>query len=353
MVLAMRLVRVFPTLALGVTLGCASGNGGSLTPRSGLQTVTTDRGDVRVQVDQSPRVEVLSPPASVLFTPLVEAHRRLEIQPDLIDPATGTVGWTSATWVREFQGVPLSTYLDCGRSGTGGPAANESRVAADFRTVLVPLPAGGTEVRTWLSAIALPMDGSSRGSVRCSSMKVLERQLAIELTRAYQATLDGELAAPASAAAPPPPPASTPALDHARAVFGAVEASGVEAGDRIRIVDRYDQRITGTMGLLLPEEFTMNIVGRTSGMPWQDLQAFERRVERPSKALWGGLLGVVVGGVVGHASNFGITGRHGETQGKILGPGLGAVTGGLVGAWLGSRVGGGYWITVPLPTPRR
>ena len=339
-------------LVLAVTPACATSS--AVGTSTALQTVATDRGDVRLVVDQSPRVEVLSPPPDVLWVPLVQAHRALSIQPDLIDPDARTVGWTSATWIREFQGTPLSTYLDCGRSGTGGATADDARVSADFRTALIPLPAGGTEIRTWLRAVAQPLDGSSRGTVQCSSMKVLERLLAIELRRAYQAELDGEGATDAlvsTETAPQPVVTTTPTEVRANRVFEAVTTAGTTSGERIRIVDRYDQRITGTIGPITPDEMTMKIVGRDSSMPWSDVKEFERRIDRPSKGVWGGVIGTVLGAVVGHVSNFGITGRHAESQGRVLGPGLGAVAGGLVGAWLGSRIGGGYWITVPLPAP--
>jgi len=312
--------------------------------------VGTDRGDVQILVDVTPRVEVLSPPPGILWPHLIAGHRALAIEPDLIDPESQTVGWTSAVWVREWAGTPLSTYLDCGRSGSGGAVANDARVMADLRTSLIALPDGGTEVRTWLQAVAQPLDGTSRGAVRCSSTRVLERQLAIELRRAYQLALDGEALAGGQAAAPPSvvpqPPATAVRSDR---VFDAVQDSGIQPVDQARIIDRYGQRITGTLGALTPGEFSMRIVGRTSTMPWSDLQGFERRVDRRSRGVEGGILGALIGALVGSATDIGISGRYAESQGRVLNPGLGAVAGGLLGAWLGSRIGGGYWVTVPLP----
>lgn len=79
------------------------------------------------------------------------------------------------------------------------------------------------------------------------------------------------------------------------------------------------------------------------------IRVLEVRRHRRTRALEGGVLGVLAGALVGRLTLGGIGGDHWESQGEVLAPGLGAILGGLVGALVGWQIGGDYWEEVRVP----
>lgn len=151
---------------------------------------------------------------------------------------------------------------------------------------------------------------------------------------------------------------------------GAGCASGAAAGPGIpasRLDDStlpvwepvFDQELRATVGTFPPIEGRARTISgdvllirqqdRSYPLRISSIRRLEVRRYGRSRAVEGGLLGALAGGIVGRLTLVGIGGEHWESQGRLLAPGLGAIMGGLMGALVGRQFGGDYWEVVRIP----
>ena len=102
------------------------------------------------------------------------------------------------------------------------------------------------------------------------------------------------------------------------------------------------QGILGDILLLRSEE-------RIYPLTIPSIRLMEVRRHRRTRAIEGGVLGALAGGLLGRLTLIGIGGEHWESQGRSLAPGLGAIMGGLLGALVGRQFAGDYWQEVRIP----
>lgn len=158
---------------------CATNTGTSAanTTPALVDNQTTGQAIIRTRADIA-AAERVSAPMQNVYDVLPEIYTELGVAEVGADPATRTVGNGRLQVSRRFGGEPLSRYLQCGVTAFGAPLADEARVEMDVRTTVSADPAGGTSLRTVLTASARNNRGTSADHVQCNSTGVLERRIA-------------------------------------------------------------------------------------------------------------------------------------------------------------------------------
>lgn len=345
----------FLVLAVLPLLGCATSSPESdLLGGPQIRTVTTGsgspgggdvvRGMAIRYVDEPILVDdIVAGAREEVLSLLLDAYRAEGLTPDGMDPETGIVSASQAEWFRELNGLPLSTFLDCGPSPTGRALADDARIVSAVASQVVAVLPDVSRVTVRLDAQAYPPTNLG-GRVRaCTTTGVLERTIIDRL----QAILPpaavlpgGEGMEPGMEVAGPPPYLSNPVarVDVAALPFG--------PGDQIRIWLPGSQRVSGTFLGFQPDTLLLRKSRRTP-VPLGSIQALEVKQVETFPVVVGAVLGVAAGITVAMATEMGIGGKH-AIQGEILNPGLGAVFGGLVGAGVGYLFFGRSWLDVPL-----
>ncbi|HET6229896.1 MAG TPA: hypothetical protein VFE05_07505 [Longimicrobiaceae bacterium] len=117
------------------------------------------------------------PPAQ-LWAALPAVYTQLGIEPNVNDPGTRTVGNLRFTPHRQYNGQPLSKYVNCGISNTtGAPLADTYLVRMSLRTT-VEAQGTGSRLNTTMEATARNVEGTSTSNVRCQSTGLLEQRIA-------------------------------------------------------------------------------------------------------------------------------------------------------------------------------
>jgi hypothetical protein len=83
---------------------------------------------------------------------------------------------------RLYPDASNATYIDCGRAGPGGPAADEYSVTFAVLARVVPGPDGGSTVRVTVDGVARERTGSST-AVHCRGTGRLEQRFADAVAR--------------------------------------------------------------------------------------------------------------------------------------------------------------------------
>jgi hypothetical protein len=162
-------------LSTAIAIACATGHGGAIIERG---TVVDDRGGIiETSAATDIIVDSLDLPRSEALVAVRNAYVALGLVPNLVDPARGFVGIRQHVLSRELQGVPLTTYIDCGIDVNGMPVAANDRIELTMLTEIVDA-SGRSTTRSVLSARALrSSSGAQMDPKRCSSRRALEAKL--------------------------------------------------------------------------------------------------------------------------------------------------------------------------------
>ena len=175
--------RLFAVAAAGLAAACGPPTGVPRQPAASPPTSVTRAGtDVIVNVNQEPAAfsARLPEPPERAWPALYDVYGELGIPVETVDEPGRTLGNLRYSVVRRLAGRPLSAFLDCGRSASGGTISDEYRVQLSVRTTLTPAP-GGSEVRTLVQATARSVEGAGAAAVPCASTGVLEQRISVLL----------------------------------------------------------------------------------------------------------------------------------------------------------------------------
>lgn len=332
-------------------LGCATGGavGGDLSDAPQVRTVMSGsvspgasggayNSTIRYSNDPVLVEEMLEAPEGVVWPLLIEAYRAEGLEPDGADPASGMVTLSRDEWSGTRNGLPLSTFLDCGPSSTGRPLADDARVVASIASqVVAGEDFGISRVTLRLDAVAYPIDASSGQTRSCTTLGTLER----DIVNRVRVSLDaGSLRsrAPRDEILADAIPTASPAPAAAREI-------PVEPGDQVRVWVASSIPLTGSFMGLRPDTLLL-LRSRRTALPVWSIQALQVRRTSKASTVIGALIGVAAGVTLAMTTDLGISGSH-AVQGDLLNPGLGALAGGLAGAGIGHMFVGNSWEDVP------
>ncbi|MGD8361730.1 MAG: hypothetical protein PVJ04_09885 [Gemmatimonadota bacterium] len=343
--------RVF-ALATIPLLGCASSGGeagllgtpqvrtvvaGSVSPDGGGMGV----GAMSITYLVEPVLVSSVVPATpdVVWPLLLDALASEGLSPDGVDATTGLVSVGRVEWSRERNGLPLSTFLDCGISATGRSLADDARIVAAMTTQAEADGTEDTRVTIRLEAVAFPLGESGERARECRTNQELEHAILGHIERAtIPAPAAGEVRATTPGVASAGPTRTAPTL---------MTDLPFSPGDKVRIWLSDSERITGAF-LGFQADALLLKKSRRTHVPFWSIDAIQVKHTHQLPIVLGSVLGIAAGITVATTTEMGIGGRH-AVQGEILNPGLGAVVGGLVGAAVGYILGTS-WIDVPLDT---
>jgi hypothetical protein len=172
----MRTLVLCSSLLTLAACAATTGTGARNTTPPLVDNQTTPQAIVRPRADIA-TAERINAPIQNVYDVLPEIYTELGVAEVGADPATRTVGNGRLQVSRRFGGEPLSRYLQCGNTAFGAPLADEARVEMDLRTTVSVDAAGGTSLRTVLTAMARNNRGTSADHVACNSTGVLERRI--------------------------------------------------------------------------------------------------------------------------------------------------------------------------------
>lgn len=165
--------RAVPAAVALLITACASA---TATPPTQIDRVivSSDAGTLRAYEGVPKVAATLKSPPAIVLPVLRDAYSELGIEVKVFDAASGTVG--NRYFIKSYKlgGVPLSRYLDCGRTITG-PAADNYKVTMSVLSV-VTRDGTGSKIETLVTGRADDAAGFS-GSLSCSTIGTLEAEL--------------------------------------------------------------------------------------------------------------------------------------------------------------------------------
>jgi hypothetical protein len=172
-------MRGIAVLSIVALVGCAS----TKTVPSGPATRETVRlvgpTGVAAEVSTSPTVTLgmgtVTAPIDRVWALLPAVYESVGVPIGRLDPVKHVVGNEGFKLRRELHSVPLTRYLDCGRT-QGGPSAETYEVFLTVLTEVQTAEPEGTTVATIVQALAKPVTYSGE-YVRCSSTGKLEARI--------------------------------------------------------------------------------------------------------------------------------------------------------------------------------
>jgi hypothetical protein len=346
----------FSILFVAFLCGCASGtaSSGDLLTQPRIRTVLA--GSVTsenpggatetIRYIEDPVIIRETVPGTVLETwnLLLDSWSAQGLVPDQIDQVTRTLSVSRFDLQREWDGVPISTYLDCGLSSTGRPLADDTPIRASIIARIGEAGTASAQISMRFEGVAYPSNAAAGLAQDCYTTGELEHALMARVHDALTASPDEE--SPGGE----PSFSQGPLFSPVAGVSGEMVAPGtafpVEPGERIRIQVTTTERYTGTFLSFRNDSILMRRT-RVSTLPLSSVRTLEVQ-HNHTGVIWGGAaIGAGLGVAIAVGTDIGITGRH-EVQGEILNPGLGLVVGGLTGAFLASKLFGSRWVEVPL-----
>ena len=144
--------------------------------------VETDAGTTEIAINASARADetIVAGSPDVLWPTLVKTYQEMAIPITALDADAKVIGNNNFSVSRKLAGVPLSTWLDCGRTAVRAPIADQYAVNLAITTQLQSTAAGSSQVRTVVQGRAKnPLTNDP--PVQCSSTGRLERRIAVAL----------------------------------------------------------------------------------------------------------------------------------------------------------------------------
>lgn len=173
-------MRVRPLLLLVALPACATSEPASvgLPPtRPASISATSTSVDVSLPPDREIVAESVRATPPVAWAALLKAYEDLGIEVKEVNERLRILGNPRFVVSRRLAGTPLSRYLDCG-AGIQGHFADTRRIEIWIRSSIAPGDPDGSEVSTYLEAVARNPEGTSNTAVACSSSRLLEREIA-------------------------------------------------------------------------------------------------------------------------------------------------------------------------------
>ena len=289
---------------------------------------------------------------------ILDAYRAEGLVPDGIDVDRRLISLSRFEWSRVRGGLPLSTFLECGMSSTGGPLADGARIIGSIISQVSDEGESAVDVVVRFEAYALPFEGSAGRAQDCATTGVLEEEILRRIQSGAAALVQDDPNTDTGIPTSDPGSPAGAVGENPDSPFGVDEVddwSGPPSpfpvtdlygpGDKVRVRVSRTRRLTGTFIGLRPDSLLLKR-SRIMRLPIDGVLGLEVKKTRPAPVWAGALLGVAAGVAIATSTPLGITGNH-DVQGKILNPGLGAVVGGLVGGFLGSSLFGTHWVDVP------
>lgn len=161
--------------ALAAAAACSASGRGAVIDRA---TTVDDGGNMIARtVTTDVVVDSLTLAPAAALSAVSDAYVALGMTPNTLDPARRVAGVRNVMLSRRLQGVPLTTYFDCG-ADLGVPIASNNRVEVTMLTEVRPAGAGAT-MHTSLQARAhRTASGAQLDPIDCVSRGTLERKLA-------------------------------------------------------------------------------------------------------------------------------------------------------------------------------
>lgn len=264
-----------------------------------------------------------APPAEV-WPLLLRAYEGVAIHPDFVDSLNLTVADSRLEFTRWLGGLRANPFITCGTSATGLDLADRSQWhSTSIASRLLLLGEDSTAIVTRFEAIALPSRASLGKAPDCRSTGQLEELILGRIS----ADLEEE---------------ATPSAGHE----APSSSLSILLHQDVRVTVHSSRHVTGTLASVRSNMLVIRTPVLTS-VPLGSVTRLEVRRSRSSRGKVGALLGVAAGTLTGWAAVEGAEGHWGS-QGRMLGPGLGAIAGGLLGAFIGSLFGGDFWEEVSL-----
>jgi hypothetical protein len=157
-----------------VLCSCASANSGSAIPGTAPE-VPIGTGDMRVRNIEGPMVSTVGFPLDRVWRVLPSVYDSLRISLSDVDPGHHMVGNSGFKVVKRLGTVPLSKYLDCGRT-QGFASADTYEVSMSVFTQLEADKSGATKVSTKVDASARPMQFATTPT-KCMTTELLENTI--------------------------------------------------------------------------------------------------------------------------------------------------------------------------------
>jgi hypothetical protein len=271
---------------------------------------------------------------------LIQAYADDGLIPDQMDEASHTLSVSSFDLRRDWNGVPVTVYLDCGLSSTGRPLAEDAQIRGTIISRVGEVGTGSAQISLRFEAVAFPSDASSARAQDCYTTGELEQALVGRINNALGGADPGSPVLMSPGPTPSPTAGNTATPVHSTAAFP------VEPGKRVRVYTSATERYTGTF-LTFRNDTLLLRRTRVTNLPLSAVRVLEVQQTQTSVIVTGAVLGAGAGIAIAVGTELGITGDH-QAQGKILNPGLGMVVGGLAGAFIASKLFGTTWVEVPL-----
>jgi hypothetical protein len=169
-------MRIAPFILISALASCATSQGGDPPATTETVRVVSPGSTVAVTMMAShaaKAVEIDGPPAAV-FSLLAAVYQEVGIDVNHLDSRNRVLGHNDLRLRRRLGNVPLSRYLDCGRT-QGGSNADTHEVTMQVQTQVRDNTSNST-VRTTLTATSTSVNFPG-APVRCSSTGELEKRI--------------------------------------------------------------------------------------------------------------------------------------------------------------------------------
>jgi hypothetical protein len=166
-------MRWIAALSMIVGSGCATANSGSAIPATAEVPIGT--GDMRLRVTEGPMVGAVGFPLDRVWRVMPTVYDSLRIPLSDVDPAKHLIGNSGFKLTKRLGTVPLSKYLDCGRT-QNFPSADTYDVYMSVLTQVESDKSGTTTVSTKVDASARPM-AFAGPYTKCTSTEFLENSI--------------------------------------------------------------------------------------------------------------------------------------------------------------------------------
>lgn len=148
------------------------------TPAGPPPSLTVTSTEVTVRLSENAGVAPLrlDAPLERVWEALPAVYETLGIPVEVNDASTRTYGTRRYTYGR-LGGKRTMDYVRCGHQGAGPSAVSSYRVRVTIVSSVGPAPDEKSVLATEVTGVAMPVDGTSTGAVRCVTTGDLERRI--------------------------------------------------------------------------------------------------------------------------------------------------------------------------------